>query len=62
MLEEFIDVRIKSTGITGTIVDISAIKGETKIIVECDEQNVPNGYGPENRLIDCTADELEKVE
>ncbi len=60
-MSEFEKARIKGTNITGTIVDIYMLKGEKIFILESDKENTPNGYGPENRLVDCLEKELEKL-
>lgn len=62
MVNEYDHVRIKSTGITGIVVDISTVKGQKIFVVESDEKNVLGGYGSENswKLFDCTADNIEK--
>ena len=63
MINEFDHVRIKSSGITGIVVDISTINGKTNYIIESDEKGVPGGWGEADswKLFDCTADELEKL-
>ncbi len=61
MFEIYDRVRIKARHITGTIVDVSTI-GEKKIyIVECDEENIKDGYGGKWKLFDCNSNEIEKV-
>ena len=63
-MEEFSRVRIKSTGITGIIVDISVINGIKNYIVESDEKGVPGGYGDDDdwKFFDCMEDELESIQ
>ena len=55
MIEEFDRVRIKGSGITGTVVDISEVKGRRIFVVESDEKGVPGGYGSDDswKLFDC---------
>ena len=55
MIEEFDHVRIKATGVTGTLVDIRDIEG-FPCIVEGDLE-VDGGY----ELYDCYLDDLEKI-
>ena len=63
MIEEFDRVRIKGSGVTGTVVDISEVKGRRIFVVESDEKGVPGGYGSDDswKLFDCAEDELEKI-
>lgn len=60
---EFEKVKIKKSGITGTVVDIHTANGEKVFVVESDEKGVPGGYGPEHswKLFDCLESELEKI-
>ena len=51
MIQEYDHVKIKNTGNTGIVVDIRNTNG-TYYLVERDD---------DNELIDCTADELEKI-
>lgn len=62
MVNEYDRVRIKSTGITGIVVDISTVKGQKIFVVESDEKGVLGGYGSEDswKLFDCFADDIEK--
>ena len=64
MIEEFKRVRIKTTGITGIIIDISEAKGRNNYIVESDEKGVPGGYGSVEgwKLFDCEENELEIID
>lgn len=65
MLELYDKVRVKSSGTTGTIIDISQISGRTSFIVESDRENDPSPnvtYHTLWPLYDCTADEIEKSE
>ena len=64
MIEEYNHVRIKKTGITGIVVDISDTNGRKTLIVESDDEGVPGGWGSEGswKLFDCTEDELELLE
>lgn len=52
MIHEYDRVRIKSSGIQGIVVDIRHTNG-TYYLVESDN---------DNELIDCTGDELERIE
>lgn len=52
MIHEYDHVRVKKTGITGIVVDIRNTNG-TFYLVEQDENN---------ELVDCTEDELERVD
>lgn len=63
MISEFEKVKIKATGIVGTVVDIHTVRGQTVYIIESDEKGVPGGYGDADswNLFDCTEDEIEKV-
>lgn len=64
MIPEYAHVRIKASGITGVVVDISITsKGLTVYIVESDEKGVPGGYGdPEYwKLFDCIESEIEEI-
>ena len=56
---EFEKVRIKKTGLTGTIVDIS----RGLYIVESDVENpdIPGGYGNRFLLFDCKESEIEHI-
>ena len=55
MFELYEEVIILSNGLTGTIVDISAINGKTKYTVESDiKGKVSGGYGDIYPLFDCT--------
>lgn len=62
MIKEFDHVRIKSSGITGVVVDISQITGN--IIVESDEKGVPGGWGESDswKLFDCVESDLEEAD
>lgn len=62
MIQEFDHVRIKSSGVTGIVVDISKTTG--RIIVESDEKGVPGGWGENDswKLFDCVESDLEKAE
>lgn len=63
MIEEFDHVKIKKTGITGIVVDISVINGRRNVMVESDDKGVPGGWGSDDswKLFDCTEDELERL-
>lgn len=52
MIREYDRVKVKETGDIGTVVDIRETNG-TYYLVERDN---------DNELIDCTLDELEKIE
>ncbi len=51
MIHEYDRVRIKTSGVTGIVVDIRHING-TYYLVESDK---------DNELFDCTEDELERI-
>lgn len=63
MINEFDHVKIKSTGITGVVVDISIVAGKTIFVVESDNKGVPGGYGDDAswKLFDCFENDLEKI-
>ena len=63
MINEFDHVRIKSSGITGIVVDISTVNGKTNYEVESDEKGTPGGYGSENswKLYSCKENEIEVI-
>jgi hypothetical protein len=54
-------VRMKSTGITGTVVDIFLSNGETIYTVESNIENAPGGYGGKWKLYECTINDLEFI-
>lgn len=51
MIHEYDHVRIKTTGITGVVVDIRDTDGRFYLVENDDD----------NDLFDCTEDELEKI-
>ncbi len=55
-------VKIKSSGIKGTVVDVSVKDGKPVYIVESDTENTPGGYGDLWKLYDCNDNELESTE
>lgn len=61
MIELYDKVIIKSSGVKGEVIDISAIAGKTVYIVESDEKGVPGGYGEDGgyKLFWCKEGELE---
>lgn len=65
MIREFDHVRIKKTGVTGIVVDISNVGGIDRYIVESDEKGTPGGWwGAESdlwNLFDCVESDLERV-
>lgn len=63
MINEFEQVRIKKSGITGTVVDIRTVEGEEIYTIEADEIGTPGGFGDDTgwKLYDCAAAEIEKV-
>lgn len=62
-MSEYEKVRIKETGIIGTIVDISERSGTRLYVVESDTQGpLPGGYGEKWPLFDCTESEIESIE
>lgn len=62
-IREFDKVKIKSSGIVGTVVDIHTTNGEKVFVVESDQKGVPGGYGSWDswKLFDCEEDELERL-
>ena len=51
MIKEFDHVRIKKTGVTGIVVDISNAQGRGGLyIVESDEKGVPGGWWRQIRI------------
>lgn len=64
MIEEYDHVKIKSSAITGIVVDISTVKGQTIFVVESDDKGVPGGYGSDDswKLFDCSESEIEKID
>lgn len=44
MIEEYEHVRIKKTGVTGIVVDISERNGKKHYIIESDEKGIPGGW------------------
>lgn len=63
MINEFDQVIIKKSGITGTVVDVRTSKGERIYTIEADKKGTPGGFGDEDswKLYDCTAAEIEKA-
>ena len=63
MIEEYGHVRIKKTGITGIVVDITEYTDRTVYVVESDEKGVPGGYGGKNswKLFWCEEEEIEEI-
>ena len=63
MIKEYDKVKIKETGVTGDVIDIYSVGGETHYTVESDQKGVPGGRGDEDswKLFDCTEEELEKL-
>jgi hypothetical protein len=55
-------VRIKSTGITGTVVDIFKSDKKSIYTVESDTENTPGGYGGKWKLYECEEKELEFID
>lgn len=63
MFSEYEKVRIKETGIIGTIVDISDRSGVRLYAVESDTKGpLPGGYGEKWPLFNCTEGEIESIE
>ena len=63
MFSEHDKVRIKETGIIGTIIDISERSGTRMYIIESDTQGpLPGGYGEKWPLFNCTENEMESIE
>lgn len=62
-IKEFEKVKIKTSGIIGTVVDIHVTDGEQIFIVESQDKGVPGGYGPAEdwKLFDCLENEIEKI-
>lgn len=61
MFELYEKVKIKSSGIVGTIIDISIINDSANYVVESDKKNVTDGYGGDWKLFDCSEEEIEKI-
>lgn len=61
MFELYDKVRIKTSMVIGTIVDISNINGFLNYVVESDEKSASGGYGGDWKLFDCSKDEIEKI-
>lgn len=61
MFELYDKVRIKTSMLIGTIVDISNINGHLNYVVESDIKNVVGGYGGDWKLFDCSKDEIEEI-
>ena len=61
MFELYDKVRIKSSTIVGTIIDISDINGHINYVVESEKKNISGGYGGDWKLFDCSTNEIEKV-
>lgn len=59
MLKEFDDVRIKNSGLTGTIVDTSD-KVQNGFFVQLDNIDLLAEQGKDT-VVTCTEDELEKI-
>jgi len=53
MINEFEQVRIKKSGITGTVVDIRTVEGEKIYTIEADEIGTPGGFGPSRAASHC---------
>ncbi len=60
MFEIYDNVRIKSNGVIGTIVDISTVNGNTNYVVESSTENISVGYGGKWKLFDCGESDIEK--
>ena len=60
-MKEYDKVRIKSTGIIGTIVSITSSDAEKVYTVESDTPDLTDGYGGKWRLFDCREAEIESV-
>lgn len=60
MFELYDRVKIRSSMVVGTIVDISDIDGKTVYIVESDTEDTAGGYGGKWKLFDCTDGDIEK--
>lgn len=61
MFDVYDKVKIKATGLIGTIVDVSIINGKKNYVVESDIEYVSGGYGDRWKLFDCFASEIEKI-
>ena len=56
------NVLIKSSGIIGTIVDISEINGKTIYVVENNKEGAAlGGYGKKWTLFDCSAEDITRA-
>lgn len=56
------DVRIKKTGVVGTITDISRAGGETVYVIDTDTGNdEETDFGAMSAVLYCREEELEKI-
>lgn len=61
MIELYDTVKIKSTGITGTVVDIACVNSENIYTIESNAENTPGGYGGKWKLFECKRTDVEKI-
>ena len=61
MIELYDIVKIKSTGITGTVVDVTRVNNETVYTIESNTENTPGGYGGKWKLFECKRADVEKI-
>lgn len=54
-------VRIKSSNLIGTIVDISTVNEKDSYIIESDIPDIQGGYGGKWKLFNCSFEEIEVV-
>lgn len=61
MIELYDKVKIKKTGVVGTVLDIRTVNGETRYTVESDEKGSTGGYPGRWPQYDCLEDGLEVI-
>lgn len=62
LFSEYEEVRIKSTGIVGTIVDVTQRNGIPHYVVESSISGpLPGGYGDKWPLFDCDEGDIEEI-
>lgn len=61
MFDLYDKVRIITSGIIGTIIDISNVNGQLNYVVESNTKNCDKGYGGCWKLFDCSENKIEKA-